>query len=99
MYNNRLGRLLTLTQPARKEERFDLRATPEERTLIRRAARTARISDTAFIMQSATDRAAEILMDQSRFVLEAADWKRFKAALDAPAKPVKALVDLFSSDL
>ena len=88
-----------MTQTARKEERFDLRTTPQEKTLIHRAARTAGMSDTAFIIESATDRAAEILMDQSRFVLEEADWKRFKAAIEAPPKPIKALVDLFRSDL
>ena len=88
-----------MTEQARKQERFELRATPQEKTLIRRAARTAGLSDTAFILESATDRAAEILMDQSRFVLDPAEWKRFKAALEAPPKPLPALVDLFRSDL
>jgi uncharacterized protein (DUF1778 family) len=88
-----------MTQQVRKEERFDLRATPQQSTLIRRAAEARGQSYTAFIMESATDRAAEILMDQTRFVLDASTWKRFKAKLDAPAEPVEALVELFRSDL
>jgi uncharacterized protein (DUF1778 family) len=53
----------------------------------------------AFILESATDRAAELLMDQRLFLLNDQSWSEFAAALDGPAGPVSALVDLFRSDL
>lgn len=87
------------TGAIRKEERFDLRATPQQSTLIRRAAETAGRSMTDFILESATDRATDLLMDQRLFLLNDQSWSEFVTALEAPAQPVSALVDLFRSDL
>lgn len=86
------------TATARKEERFDLRATPQQSTLIRRAAETTGRSMTDFILESATDRAADVLMDQRLFLLNDQSWAKFVAALEAPAEPVAALVELFRQD-
>jgi uncharacterized protein (DUF1778 family) len=87
------------TAAIRKEQRFDLRATPQQSTLIRRAAETTGRSITDFILESATDRATDLLMDQRLFLLNDQSWSEFVAALEAPAQPVSALVDLFRSDL
>ena len=54
---------------------------------------------TDFILESATDRAADLLMDQRLFLLNDQSWSQFVAALEAPAEPVSALVNLFRTDL
>jgi uncharacterized protein (DUF1778 family) len=84
-----------MSKAVRKEDRFDLRATPQQSTLIRRAAATAGRNYTDFILDSATDRAVDVLMDQRLFFVDEARWHRFEAALNAPAEPVAALVELF----
>jgi len=81
--------------PARKDERFELRATPEQRALIRQAAERSGRSYTDFIIESATDRAVDVLADRRVFVLDDDRWNALVAALDAPAQPVPALVALF----
>lgn len=81
--------------PARKEDRFNLRVSPRQRLLIRRAAEQTGLSYTDFILESATERATEVLSDQRLFVVTNDQWERFTAALEAPAKPVEALVELF----
>lgn len=82
----------------RKDDRFDLRATPQQARLIRKAAETSGRSYTDFILESATQRAVDVLSDQRLFFLDDEAWRRFNAALDAPAEPVRALVDLFRDE-
>ena len=78
----------------RKDERFDLRVTPRQSTLIRRAAETTGRTYTDFIMESALEHAADVLADQRLFIVDDAAWSRFNEALEAPAEPVAALVEL-----
>ena len=84
--------------PARKEDRFNIRVSPQQRTLIRRAAEHTGLSYTDFILESATERATAVLSDQRLFVLGNDRWERFVAALEAPAEPVPALVALFRNE-
>lgn len=81
--------------PARKDERFDVRATPEQHALIRQAADSLGRSYSDFILESATEKAVDVLADRRVFVLSDDRWNAFVAALDAPARPVAALVALF----
>ena len=83
--------------PARKDERFNLRATPEQHALIRQAADRVGRSYTDFILESATERAVDVLADRRVFILDDDRWEAFVAALDAPAQPVPALVALFKN--
>jgi uncharacterized protein (DUF1778 family) len=80
---------------ARKNERFDVRATPEQHALIRQAADRVGRSYTDFILESATEKAIDVLADRRIFVLSDDRWNAFVAALDTPAQPVAALVALF----
>lgn len=84
--------------PARKEDRFNIRVSPQQRTLIRRAAEQTGLSYTDFILESATERATAVLSDQRLFVLGNDRWERFVAALEAPAEPIPALVALFRNE-
>jgi uncharacterized protein (DUF1778 family) len=44
-----------------------------------------------FVLESALARADETLADRRTFVLNAAQWKVFLAALDAPPRPLPRL--------
>ncbi|MGH7763640.1 MAG: DUF1778 domain-containing protein [Candidatus Dormibacteraceae bacterium] len=83
--------------PARKKDRFNLRASQQQHSLIRRAAEQTGVSYTDFILESATERATAVLSDQRMFILDSDRWARFVDALDAPAQPVAALVELFKN--
>jgi uncharacterized protein (DUF1778 family) len=56
------------------------------------------VSYTDFILESATERATEVLSDQRLFILDSEQWERFVEALEAPATPVPALAELFRDD-
>jgi uncharacterized protein (DUF1778 family) len=78
----------------RKEHRFHLRASESEVSTITRAAESAGVSVSAFILESAAERAERILADQTHFVLSGKQWKAFTNALDQPARPLPRLKKL-----
>jgi uncharacterized protein (DUF1778 family) len=78
-----------------RDRRFQLRATASEETLIKMAAERQGVNLTEFIMRSARENAAQVLADQTRFVLDEKQWKAFMAVLDRPAKDRPRLRRLF----
>lgn len=74
----------TLSQPF---ERIDLRTSPEIKELIVRAATTAGVSLSAFLIASAQDRARQILVESETLTLSRRDWDAFFNALDNTDKP------------
>lgn len=74
----------TLVQPF---ERIDLRTTPEIKELIVRAATTAGVSLSAFLIACAQDRARQILAESESLTFSARDWDAFFAAMDNADKP------------
>ncbi|MDO9382226.1 MAG: DUF1778 domain-containing protein [Hyphomicrobiaceae bacterium] len=76
-------------------EPMSLRIDAETRSLIDRAANVLGQSRTDFMLSSARDRATDVLLSQSFFLLEAEDWQRFNDTLDQPPPPnakLKALL-------
>ncbi|MGA8529555.1 MAG: DUF1778 domain-containing protein [Acidobacteriaceae bacterium] len=71
---------------ARKEQRIQLRASKHEVKTIARAAATAGVSVSAFILDSASERAQHTLADQRHFELNARQWQTFTEALDRPPR-------------
>lgn len=71
-----------------------MRVSDEALARIDRAAAATETSRTEFMVRAAEAAAAEALLDQVAFTLDAASHAAFLAALDAPAKPPKALVAL-----
>jgi len=59
--------------------------------LIDAAASTTQKDRTAFIVEAASDRAKEVLLDQTVFPLSESAHAAFVAALDNPAEPNKCL--------
>ena len=78
-----------------RDRRFQLRATAREDELIKVAAAREGVNVTEFIMRSACEKAEQTLADQTRFALDAGQWKAFLAALDRPAKDKPRLRRLF----
>jgi uncharacterized protein (DUF1778 family) len=78
-----------------KAARINLRATPEQDTLIRRAAEVQRKSVSEFILESACKSAESALFDAKTFMFDAQGWKQFNEALDREARAIPELVELF----
>jgi uncharacterized protein (DUF1778 family) len=78
-----------------KEVRLNIRATPEQRALIERAASAKRTSLSAFMLDRSCEAAEQILSEQRHFELTPQQWDAFCAALDKPAKVIPALRALF----
>lgn len=74
-----------------KSERFNIRATREEKALVEQAARASRVTSSQFVLQAAVQSAEEVLADQTRFVLPADKWNEFVAVLDRPAREIPTL--------
>jgi uncharacterized protein (DUF1778 family) len=76
---------------ANATEKLDLRLTPEAKRVLNAGAQASRRSVSEFVLESALDRAQEALPDRQHFGLDAALWKAFLTALDAPRRPLPRL--------
>lgn len=68
-------------------ERIELRTSPEIKELIVRAASTAGISVSAFLLGAAQERAKQVLSEAELITLSPRDWEAFFAVLDNTDKP------------
>ncbi|MCH8182994.1 MAG: DUF1778 domain-containing protein [Proteobacteria bacterium] len=66
---------------------ISLRASPEQKALIDRAAAVLGKSRTEFMLESARDAAENALLDRRLFLLDEARYKEFADVLDAPVVP------------
>ncbi len=72
---------------AKRDVTINVRASAETRDLIDRAAAAAGRSRTDFILESARTKAADVLMDQTLFVLDERKYAAFMRILDNPPPP------------
>jgi uncharacterized protein (DUF1778 family) len=84
--------------PARatRTEKLDLRLTRDAKRALQAAASASRRSVSQFVLESALARADEALLDRRTFGLNAAQWKAFLAALDAPPRRLPRLEALLN---
>lgn len=80
---------------ATRDERIDFRVSPRTKDLLVRAAALRGSNLTAFVLESAQERAVELIEQYERLTLSNRDRDRLLAALDAPPRPVAALRRLF----
>lgn len=85
-----------MSTTATRSEKLDLRLTPSAKQKLQAAAREKERSVTDFVLQSALDRADEVLADQRRFFMDEKQWRAFQAALDAPPRDIPALRKLMT---
>ena len=80
-----------------KEASLHIRVTPHERARLRAAAERGGLAVSEFVRNAACAKADEALGDNAMFVLDAARWAAFVAALDAEGHANPALERLLSS--
>ena len=74
-----------------RSEKLDLRLTRTAKRALQAAAAASHRSVSDFVLESALARADEALADRRTFGLNAAQWKAFMAALDAPPRSLPRL--------
>lgn len=84
------------TPTAQKESRLSIRASEPEKALLAQAARARHMNTSQFVLQASLDAAQAILADQTEFRLPPEQWEAFCQRLDAPARTIPALRQLFS---
>lgn len=80
----------------RKETRLSIRATPESKELLERAAKMKDKNLSDFVLENAISAAEAIVADDANFSLDKKQWKKFVAALDAPPRNIPALRKLLT---
>ncbi len=80
---------------AGRELRLSIRASAPEKDILWRAARARHMNISQFVLQVSLDAASAILADQTEFRLTPEEWEAFCERLNAPARVIPALHDLF----
>ena len=86
-----------LRERLKADTSITMRLPVQTRELIDRAAATIGKSRTEFVLESARQRAIDVLLDQRVFHLDAAASEAFADVLDNPPPPVAALRALMAS--
>ena len=81
---------------ATRSSRLGLRATPQQETVLRRAADVTNKSMTEFILDSAYQAAEQTLLDQRLFMATRSQSQALLSLLDRPEQDNPGLKDLFS---
>lgn len=79
-----------------RSARLGLRATPQQETVLRRAAEVAHKSLTDFILDAAYQAAEQTLLDQRLFLVSGRQYKAFLKMLDRPESDNPGLANLFA---
>jgi uncharacterized protein (DUF1778 family) len=78
-----------------KVARINLRTTPEQDLLIRRAAEAQRKSVSDFILESACRSAESALFEMKTLLLDRQGWEQLNKSLRRAPKAVPELIELF----
>jgi uncharacterized protein (DUF1778 family) len=84
-----------MTVTNRRSRRIDIRVSEETDALIREAAALSGQTVTAFLHEAALARAQVLVEEGRHLVMRRQTFARFAEALDAPARPVPELTELF----
>jgi len=82
---------------ASKTERLSLRLTPQQDTVLRRAAEARGESANDFVLRHAVEAAEMELADRRVFVVDDAGWDELQDLLSAPPALSQAMVKLLSN--
>lgn len=72
---------------ALKKQRIDLRLSDEDKSLIEEAAAMTNQTITQFMVNSASERAAEVIEQHRRLILNEASWNQVMDAISNPPSP------------
>lgn len=87
---------LSTTTRGSRSSRLGLRTTPEQETILRRAAAISHKSLTEFVLDSACLAAEQTLLDQRLFMVSDVQAGALLELLDRPAEENAGLRDLFA---
>ena len=73
--------------PALKKQRIDLRLTDDDKIIIEEAAAISNQTITQFVVASASERAAEVIEQHRRMVLNEQSWSLVMEAITQPPAP------------
>ncbi|EPF12887.1 Uncharacterized protein conserved in bacteria [Cedecea davisae] len=73
--------------PALKKQRIDLRLSDDDKCLIEEAAAMTNQSITQFMLSSASERAAQVIEQHRRLLLNEESWSRVMDAISNPPAP------------
>ena len=77
-----------------RDTTMHLRATSARRALIDQAAALLGKSRTEFVLEAASEKAQQVLLDRTLFGVTAERFNRFKALVDAPLENARAVARL-----
>ncbi|MEC5344392.1 DUF1778 domain-containing protein [Brenneria populi] len=72
---------------ALKKQRIDLRLTDDDKSMIEEAAAISNLTMTQFMVNSASQRAAEIIQQHRRLLLNEESWSLVMEAIANPQAP------------
>lgn len=72
---------------ALKKQRIDLRLTDADKSMIEEAAAMTNQTVTQFLVNSASERAAEVIEQHRRLLLSEASWNQVMDAIENPPEP------------
>ncbi len=75
-----------LSQDSRKDALINMRIHSSTRDFIDRAAKALGKDRSDFVLEAAYEKAEEVLLDQTSFVLNDKQWEAFNNLLDSPPK-------------
>ena len=81
-----------------RTERIELRAKPEIKSIIERAAQLRHTTISAYLLETALQKAKSDLWETETLILNEDDRDRFFAVLSSPPQPNSALRALFQGD-
>ncbi|ROP49904.1 uncharacterized protein (DUF1778 family) [Enterobacter sp. BIGb0383] len=70
-----------------KKQRIDLRLTEADKSMIEEAAAMTNQTVTQFLVNSASERAAEVIEQHRRLLLSEASWNQVMDAIENPPEP------------
>ena len=86
-----------LPQNTPKDALINMRVHSSTRDFIDRAAQSVGKDRSDFMLEAACEKAQEILLDRTLFMLDEKQWKEFNRVLDNPPKPNEKLRKLLAT--
>ncbi|MDQ7051132.1 MAG: DUF1778 domain-containing protein [Enterobacterales bacterium] len=86
-----------LSQNSKKNALINIRVHKSTRDFIDQAAQSIGKDRSDFMLEAAYEKAQDILLDKTLFILNGAQWKQFNQLLDCPPQPNQKLISLLNT--
>ena len=83
-----------LSQDSPKDALINMRINSHMRDFIDQAAQSIGKARSDFMLEASVEKAKEVLLDRTFFILDDVQWKKFNRILDNPPKATKKLKKL-----